>query len=304
MDNTLNKDNYKIINKSLYGGSSLFSKSKSPYECDTTYCCNTENCPLYAKGECLNCRRLGNCVCPYSKVETQIGKGPRSKSYSDLKYKTNKSEYYNKMKDSECAFAIIGDYLFIKHSAVSLWNKKGEDNYKFYSCWTYPFNSWSDSDEQNNWRRQEDYSFIPKDKITIEHFKELLELKPRTLFDNTVISSYQKETIPKIKKGILKYFPDWAKELGIKEINYVGLKGKLNTLKGPFDFTIDNSCTCVFHWDNEYVTVKNEGEKLFYDSKVYNSEADILPFDVKLKPKDWWIKIEDNSWVTNDSEVK
>ena len=43
MDNELNKYEYKPINKSLYGGSSLFSKSKSPYECDTTYCSNMEN---------------------------------------------------------------------------------------------------------------------------------------------------------------------------------------------------------------------------------------------------------------------
>ena len=304
MDNELNKYEYKPINKSLYGGSSLFSKSKSPYECDTTYCSNMENCPLYAKGECLNCRRLGNCVCPYSKVDTQIGKGPRSKSYNDLMYETKKSEYYNKMKDGRCDFAIIGDYVFIRHLCVSLWNKKGEDNYKFYACWTYPYSKWADSDTKDTWRCQKDYSFIPKDKITIELFKELLELKPRTLFDNAVISSYQEETIPKIKKGILKYFPEWAKELGIKEINYIGLKGKLNTLKGPFDFTIDNSCTCVFHWDNEYVTIKGDSKGLFYGSKVDDQEADILPFDVKLKPKDWWIKIEDNSWVTDDSEVR
>ena len=193
---------YKPINKSLYGGSNLFSKRKNPYECDTTYCCNSENCPLYAKGECLNCRRLGNCVCPYSKIETQTGAGSRSKHYYDLKSETYQSEYYNKIKDSDCNFAIIGDYLFIKHSCVSLWNKKGEDNYKFYTCWTYPYYSWASSDEKGRWRCQKDYSFIPKDKITIEHFKELLELRPKTLFDNAVISSYQEETIPKINAAI------------------------------------------------------------------------------------------------------
>lgn len=305
MDKISTNCDYKEINKSLYGGPNLFFKGKNPYECDTTYCCNTENCPLFNREECLMCRRLKAVSCPYGKVITEKGFGSRSIHYEDLRRKTRTSELYNKMGESECDFSIIGDYVFIRHCCVNLWHNKNTGEYVYMACWSYPYcnDRLTDNPEQKNWTSQKDYSFIPMEKITKKHLKTLLEIKPRTFFDNQEITDYQTKVVPKIKKGILKYFPMWAEELGISKINYVGLQGKLLTLQAPFDFTVKN-CLTIFHWDGEFITAIDNAEKMFGLSKIDNNQASIVDLQIKLKPDNLWIEIKDNAWVNENSEIK
>lgn len=286
----------KKINTTLYGGPSIFSKQKNRFEVDRLFCSNSDNCSFYKNGKCLMAERLGCIKCKYGKIVREDGPGPRAKKYNLFANEIRKEDTYNKLDKTSELFADFGDYYFINIKYGTLYHDLKTDKWIIKSPFTYPVWDFADKDVQKNWETYSEFAFMPKESLTPQLLKEILTFKPKAFFGNEIVS-YQKEVVPLIKRGVLRFAPELAKECNIEEINYVGLQGELTTLRGPFDFKYRDK---TFHYDGQFVTSTDFG---ILDKWALPGE--VIATFVRVKPKqNIFITIEDNSWVTENSVIK
>lgn len=282
----------KVINYSLYGGDSIFKGvKKSPYELETTYCTNCENCKLYKRGLCLKVGRLITGDCPYGNKVVTVGKSPQAKSYYDLKHKyySYPEEIRSCLKDCRDYIAEIDDeYIFLNVTYIDVAIK--DDDIRFLGTWVETPAGYTKLTSSGFFHTKG--TVVRKKLINKENLDKLLNYHPYALMGGE-IKDYQEKVVPLLKENILRIFPDIAKELGLVEVSHVGMMAVLKTLNPNITFTTDNHKTYL--WDGEYIIsdVKN-----FY---IYSPLGDAIG-DIKLKPNDdTTIKVEDESWCNNDT---
>lgn len=81
----MNDKEYKKINISFFGGSSLFSKKESPLIAEIISCCESDNCDLYKEGKCLHITRPFGCLCKYGNKERIKGYTRKARKYSNFR---------------------------------------------------------------------------------------------------------------------------------------------------------------------------------------------------------------------------
>lgn len=286
----------KIISYELYGGTSIFSSQKAPYELRKIYCSNCDKCPLCKdRKECLYASKLTTGKCPYGRVESQRGKSSRSKSYYDLKYEYDNvpQELKAVLKGCSAMFGEIGDYYFLNPVYVNI-QFDNERNKLIVSDGYISF--------------YHNISIYKKELFTKEFWKELFNFKPKNLFGST-ISEYYREIIPAIKNDILSTAPELAKELEIEPISHVGMLAKLKSLKPNIEVKLEGLGTYDIIkglFDGECITVKAEN---VVDSAYGKSGCSCFigkPVgDVKFLVDDTvYVKVLDEAWTTPNTIYK
>lgn len=294
---------FKEITSCLYGGKGLFSGKNNPYKSHVVQCNSSNKCPLYGNNQCLMAERLRLKKCIFGKVVNEYGTSYRAKSYYDLKSKTTARESYGKLKSANVKFTYINGYYFIDTTYCSFWKNNETNTYQIRSLYDFPFNGWDSDIEKKKWSYCKEYHFFEEQELTVGLLKDILDFKPQAAFGG-VIDSYQREIIPQMKAEILKFAPKLAESIGIKSVNYVGMKGQLNTLKSPLDFEVRG---LKYHWDGKYVTTTERDvvDSFKISSTWTGAIGEPIETYVRFKPFDeLYIEIEDNSWVKQDSVVK
>ena len=281
----------KVINYSLYGGESIFKGvKKSPYELETTYCTNCENCKLYKRGSCLKVGRLITGDCPYGNKVVTVGKSPQAKSYYDLKHKyySYPEEIRSCLKDCKDYIAEIDDeYIFLNINYIDIYKK--EDDILFLGCWINAPDGYERLTSSGLLYTQG--AVVKKELLNVNNLRKLLETKPRSLMGGE-IKDYQEKIVPLLKESILRIFPDMAKELGIEKVSHIGMKALLTTLTPNITFRVDNK---DYYWDGEYVTADVKNVSVF-------SRIGAPVGNVTLKASNTYtVKIEDESWCNENT---
>ena len=281
-----------VINYSLYGGDPFFKgQKKEPYELETTYCTNCQNCKLFKRGICLRVGRLITGNCPYGKKVITTGSSPRSKSYYDLKHKyySQEENLRSKLKSCDEYIAEIDDeYVFIDIPHVEVVETdRGE--IKFYG----PYPNLPENYVKLTHRGfiSSQGAVIKKEKFNASNISELLNLKPHS-FMGGEIKDYQKIIVPLLKEEIINQLPEVADKLGLKQLSHVGMKAKLETLNPNITFTYDNK---KYYWDGEYVIA--DGKNINW----FNWKFEVVG-NVKLKLKQSVdVIVEDESWCNKNT---
>lgn len=210
-------EEYKAINFTYYNPyNSVFNAGKSDRERVTIYFCkNLENCDAYKREKCVMQNGFGH-RCPYGKVERKEGFTKAARKCGEL-IRNMQSKY------GEIAYATkdlrfvcyIGDYVYLNLPHLINYSNSIRDN-KFFI----------------------DNDIIRRENFTPEFLVELIKYQPRALMGG-VISSYQKEDMPKFCTQLKRYVPDMYENVKkiypeieslIENVNYVGKRAKLITL--------------------------------------------------------------------------
>ncbi|EGC75578.1 hypothetical protein HMPREF0490_00777 [Lachnospiraceae bacterium 6_1_37FAA] len=140
---------------------------------------------------------------------------------------------------------------------------------------------------------------IKKDDFTPEFVVELIKYKPYALMGG-VISSYQKEYVPKFCDKLKRFMPNMYKnvyeiypeiEQIVENIDYIGKRAKLITLlPGEVKLSTD-----VLEWDGELLHGKGKQISFW---KLDDEEVTIVP------NKNTMVTIYDNSTVTEETEFE
>lgn len=281
-----------IINYSLYGGDPFFKgQKKEPYELETTYCTNCQNCKLFKRGICLRVGRLVSGDCPYGKKVITEGSSPRSKSYYDLKHKyySQKENLRSKLKSCGEYIAQIDDtYVFLNIPHVEV-IKTDIDEIRFYG----PYPTLPDNYMKLTYRGfiSNEGAVVEKKLLNESNILSLLEMRPHS-FMGGEIKDYQKDIVPLLKEAIIYQLPEIADKLGLKQISHVGMKAKLETLNPNITFTYNNK---KYYWDGEYVTTDAKNLSIF--SCCFEPVG-----EVKMKLKDSIaVVVEDESWCNKNT---
>ena len=288
----------KLIDCKLYGGKSLFSSKRNPYELRKIYCTNCENCPLYKnRKECLHADKGTFVKCPYGRVETSKGPTARAKSYNELRLKYDEMPNNLKSALDACSamFGLIGDYFFVNPAYADI--KYNEEENKLHMA----------KPELNFYREIFVYK---KELLTEEFLNELFSYQPRTIFEYSIIKEYQDKIVPAIKSDLVSAMPELAKKLGIESVSHVGMLAKLKSLKPNIEVNLngikDNGAVFKGFYDGKYITVqaKNVVDRTFR-SKFYSIFIGEPIGDVKFVPDDeLYVEVLDDAWTLPDTVYK
>ena len=209
---------YKPINFTYYNPrTSIFKSGKSDRERISVYKCNNcENCDAYKRKCCVMLNGLWWHKCPYGTIEKKEGftKAARKCGYlvSEYKEKYGDVEYALKPLNFVCE---IGDYVYLGLPHLNGYNNPIRNSDFFV-----------------------DDDMIKKDDFTPEFVVELIKYKPYALMGG-VISSYQKEYVPKFCGQLKRFMSDMYTRVCeiypeirslVENIDYTGKKAKLMTL--------------------------------------------------------------------------
>lgn len=272
-------EEYKAINFTYYNPyNSLFKAGKSDRERVTIYFCkNSENCDAYKRGKCVMQNGLYGHRCPYGKVERKEGFTKAARKCGELI--TNMQSKYGEVSyaTKDLRFVCyIGEYVYL--------NLPHLINY-------------SNSIRENNFFVGND--MIKREDFTPEFIVELIKYQPRALMGG-VISSYQKESVPKFCTQLKRYIPDIYEKVRrvcpeiddlIENINYVGKRAKLMTLL-PGEVKLS---TNILEWDGNLLHAK--GNQISFWG-MQDEKVTIVPTDKTV------VEICDNATVSDDTELE
>lgn len=224
----------KVINTRFYDGTSMFNKKKESSEATQIICSAYDKCELYAKGRCV-CRGFNLFSwdnCKFGKVKTISGPTRRAKSFSTFQRVHKETDTYEKVKAPEDQKLFkTNSYVGMKLSYVGY----SEEN----NCLTDP------SFTSGGW------IYVKEEDFTNDFIHHVCTFEPRAMMSG-VIKSYQQEAVPEFLYQLKSYLPDiynrFAQEypeFNVKEVNYVGKKAYVKTLrKGCVikGFTFDGEC--------------------------------------------------------------
>lgn len=214
----------KKINVAMYGGKGIFGGREQRLNVDVAYCDKSKVCTFYEKGECFNAGRWG-ANCKIGKKENVEGYTSRAAKYYDFKNKWKKDEFYNKLKETNKTVGIVGDIVIINIPMIDI-NENNEV-------------------KNDTWNKR--LKYIPLKKFDNHLIKKICNARPRTLFDNMPIKSYYEETIPRFLDDLKRHFNDIYKKFIAefpeydKEINYIGRKALLSTIKADIEIEYKSS---------------------------------------------------------------
>ena len=224
----------RIINTRFYDGTSIFNKKKESSEVTQIICSAYDKCELYAKGRCV-CRGFNLFSwdnCKFGKVKTISGPTRRAKSFSTFQRVHKECDTYEKVKapEDQKLFRTNG-YIGMKLSYVGY----SEEN----NCLTDP------SFSSGGW------IYVKEEDFTNKFIHHVCIFKPQAIMGG-IIKGYQQKIVPEFLYQLKSYLPDIYNrfvqeysEFSVKEVNYVGKKAYVKTLrKGCVikGFTFDGEC--------------------------------------------------------------
>lgn len=258
---------------------SIFKSGESDRESISVYKCNNcENCDAYKRKCCVMLSRLlWWHKCPYGTIEKKEGftKAARKCEYllSEYEGKYGYVKYELKPLNFVCE---IGDYVYLGLPHLNGYNNPIRNSDFFV-----------------------DDDMIKKDDFTPEFVVELIKYKPYALMGG-VISSYQKEYVPKFCDQLKRFMPDIYRKVCeiypeieqiVENIDYIGKRAKLITLlPGEVKLSTD-----VLEWDGELLHGKGKQISFW---KLDDEEVTIIP------NKNTMVTIYDNSTVTEETEFE
>ena len=267
----------KVIHTGFYDGTSFFSKAKEASEGREILCTVCDKCELYKKNQCvLRCHSLfGWDTCKFGKLKVTRGPTRRAKSFHNFACMFKENPLYNKLSapEDQKIFKVNG-YIGVKFKYVGYNEEK--------NCLTDPsFNSG-------------DWEFIKQEDFNNAFLYHVCTFEPCAMMGG-VIKSYQQEAVPEFLYQLQSYVPDIYNrfiqehpEYALKEINYVGKKAYLKTLK--------IGCTIKgFVFDGEYLYNPNYHIDFFF---IKNTNV-----EVKVKVTDEMVvEVTDNSQVDKNTK--
>jgi hypothetical protein len=309
MENSGDK-NEKLIDAKLYGGPiGLFGRSKNPYSLDLVFCSKPDSCPLLKKKTCIMSGRTffeREVSCPYCRTESKKGTGYRSKTYAALN-----AEYHSLPKDVQGAlrtfdghYAEIGDRCFINLPCVNFFVSDGSP---------VRVSGYADDEPKEGETETRGGAMIAKSLFTKELFESLRRLDVRKGFQYDPFPEYAKTEFPDFMAEIALEYPGTAARLGIRkeEVSYVGMMGRLNTLKPGIDVSIPlHGFSFKAHWDGRRLTVAGPDVPKAVDRDLTDpSSRSVGTVDpsssiVFIPKPDLFVEIESNDWVGPNTEIR
>jgi hypothetical protein len=205
------------ININLYGGKSIFGGRETPLEAEITYCDRYNQCSFYKQGKCFSAGRWKQ-NCKFGNKHREIGYTSRAKKYYEFRKKWDNDECKNKLDEPDNIIGQIGN-IFVLNTGYLYENEDGG----YYIDTHF---------------RQAPLIYVPKDKFTNDLIKLICDAKPRTIFENSEIKSYQEKIVPRflyelktefkeIYDKFIKEYPEYEN----RKINFIGREAYINTLK-------------------------------------------------------------------------
>lgn len=277
----------EVINVGLYGGKSIFGGKETPLEASVIFCDKHESCSYFKNGQCFNVRSPFSGGCKFGSVNTIRGYTSRAKKYGEFKNKWKEHESYSKLIHPPTKIGVINDCVVFPYSSVRI--TKSETG------------KWNIQDPSFSDRK----AYIPIYEFTSDLIYRICSYRPQAIMGGE-IRSYQTETVPLFLAHLREVLPDKYESFtkaypkyAQKEVNYVGRKALLKTIK-----------PCLIEYrSRDYPRLNNDwywdGEFLTYKWGYVNSVSVIKDYEVeefKLKPSDkTTVKITSNEQVTEDT---
>lgn len=285
---TKGESELKVINVDLYGGKSIFGGREKPLEADVISCDKYATCSYFKNGQCLLVRAFGSSGCKYGKLRRVKGYTSRAKKYGEFKRKWKSHESYNKLNHPPTKLGVIDNYI----------------------VFPYPFVQVIKSEETNKWNVKDpsfrnQTAYIPFDEFNSDLIYRICSYKPQAIMGGT-IDKYQEETVPlfldHLKEVLPEKYESFTKaypQYSQKEINYVGRKAKLKTIKPSTIYRKSKQypeLNSEWYWDGEYLIYQKGYVSSFSVIDDYEIE------EIKLKPTDeTTVTITSNDQVTKDT---
>ncbi len=273
----------QIINVGLYGGKGIFGGKETPLEASIVYCDKSETCSYFKNNQCLNIRAPFSGSCKYGKVRTVTGYTSRAKKYYDFKKEWENHEKYSKLKYPPRKMGVIGDEVVLPYPHINI---KENENGSLAIEGPMLFSN--------------KIAFVDISKFTAEFINKLCTFRPQAIMGGE-ITSYRRETVPLLLAHLKEVMPDKYAEVKskypglIKEINYVGRKALLNTIK-PCNIAYKSRQYPQFneewYWDGEILTWVNGYVSSFSITKDYEVS------EIKIKPSE-----KSTITITNNEQV-
>ncbi|MFC0903678.1 hypothetical protein ACFHWD_03115 [Clostridium sp. MT-14] len=276
----------KIINVGLYGGKSLFGGREKPLEASIIKCDKYDKCSYYKNNQCFNVRSFGSGYCKHGKIDNVQGYTSRAKKYYDFKNKWQNHESYGKLNYPSNKLGIIDNEVVLPYTYIEIIESKdGEFDIKV------PYFSSS-------------VSFIEYGKFDIKLIKRICDFQPQAMMGGQ-ITDYQKKIVPLFLAHLREILPERFNEFKnkypdyIQEINYIGRKALLKTIKPSTVYYKSRSYPEFneeWYWDGEILIYKKGYIPKFNIIKGYDIvEIKIIPSDKAV------ITISDNNQVAKDT---
>jgi hypothetical protein len=237
----------KTIHAHIYDpANSLFkAKANDRATCTTIHCSNSDNCELFARGECVLRAIMFASRCPYGYTLNETGSTKRAKGFRTwIQKHTESNKDVPHLDGASDKLAFVGDYIFLPYSHMNM--NEGLPflaHSKFFSVGS---------------------SFMPKKDFTMENILKLIDYKPHALMGGEIVS-YQKEVVPKFLTHLKEILPELYKQIlvarpdriGVLRSN-IGRKAFLSSLRPGVVVTKyhgnKNLDTQHWKWDGEYLT--------------------------------------------------
>jgi hypothetical protein len=276
----------KIINIGLYGGKSLFGGREKPLEASIIKCDKYDKCSYYKNNQCFNVRSFGRGYCKYGKINNIQGYTSRAKKYYDFKDKWQNHESYGRLSYPPDKLGLINNEVVLPYTYIEInENKDGKFDIKV------PYFSSS-------------VSFIEYQKFDVELIKKICDFEPQAMMGGE-IANYQKEIVPLFLAHLKEILPEKFNEFKnkypdyIQEINYIGRKALLKTIKPSTVYYKSRSYPEFneeWYWDGEILIYKKGYIPKFNIIKGYDIvEIKIIPSDKAV------ITISDNDQVAKET---
>jgi len=173
-------------------------------------CCHRD-CPLLARGMCLNERIMMGASCPNARTHSVKHVTKRSSQYkavlAGLRLIEKKLSPYNQR------FANIGTHIYLDYQFMNIDN--GRDSLPFLEV-TQIFRSGS--------------RFMAIEDFTLATIVKIVEFKPRALLDSGYIREYQEKIVPQFLKDLSLFEPELFRQLAEIKPEVVERK---NSVKNP-----------------------------------------------------------------------
>ena len=225
----------ELIDYRLYdpSGFNLFGKKSDKAVFTTVHCSNSKNCELYKRGKCALWHGVFHVGCEYGNLYKETGYTTRAKkSYQWINTRRERVKGISQLASPK-KIATVGNKVFLP--------------YQFWKIAV--FGHYSDKQKSHYW--------IDKSDFNIEFVLKLIKSVPRDLWDNSIITKYQKEVVPRFISHLKELLPDTYDECykaseSFREkadsITFIGRTAKVITLvKGSVIKVASN----YYKWDGE-----------------------------------------------------
>ena len=252
----------KTIHAHIYDPSkALFFKPKAneKAELHTVTCNRSEDCGVFARGECIARQMFSGCK--YGRATRETGFTRRASKYRQwIKDAGERVQGVGQLRGATDKVSRVGDYVWLPYSHMAS-ARTGQSNL---------VQSWSDN-------------FVPAEEFTADMIVHLCEARPQALFGGEV-TTYQRDSVPSFISHLAEEYPEMLTEAAERSerirtllcnLTKVGRKALLHTLipnVGAFKGWV---------WDGTYLTATGkvaENVGTLYNP-VKGTEVRILPVE-------------------------